>query len=214
MIVQSMSQASLDQPDWKREIHAPLPNLAPNGVVHPVETVRVLSSVERPDGWDPTVDFDLQSFWKVENDGTSEGDGVHDPDPLANYSKESILRLPDGTFQAELPFRKERNLLRPNFEMSSGRLQSLLCRLRRTPDIMEQYHQQIMENIEAGYVEEAHMSSNDVRLTFRIILSFDQKRLRQRCDQCSTAPPRRKLGQASMKCFIPDPTSRRICYPF
>lgn len=42
-------------------------------------------------------------------------------------------------------------------------LQSLLCRLRRTPDIMEQYHQKIMENNEAGYVKEADMNYTGLR---------------------------------------------------
>lgn len=59
----------------------------------PVEAILMLSAVVLPDGWDLTVNFDSKSFWKVENDGISESDGIHDPDPLANYGKENILRM-------------------------------------------------------------------------------------------------------------------------
>ena len=42
--------------------------------------------------------------------------------------------------------------------MSMCRLQSLLVRIRRAPDVMNEYHQQILENITTDYVEEADMS--------------------------------------------------------
>jgi len=155
--MQSMLLPNLNQPDWRREIMTgPVANVD----CMSASRITMLSAVERRDWWDESVDFDMRSFWKVEGQGTDEGDGRKDPDPLANYPKEKIIRLPDGSFQAELPWMKDRKQLRSNMEMSSGRLQSLLNRLRRTPDLMEQYHQQIMENVQAGYVEEADMSYN------------------------------------------------------
>jgi len=81
MVMQSMLLPNLNQPDWRREIMTgPVANVD----CMSANRITMLSAVERRDGWDESVDFDMRSFWKVEGQGTDEGDGRKDPDPLAN----------------------------------------------------------------------------------------------------------------------------------
>jgi len=55
---------------------------------------------------------------------------------------------------AALPWKPNKDLLKPNELMCQGRLQSLLTRLRRSPELLAAYHEKIMEAVRQGFITE------------------------------------------------------------
>ncbi len=151
VLINSMQLPELDQPDWSKEENSPPAELTAEALESNIVTM--LSAIESKEGWDVSVDYDLQNFWNLEGQGVNDKcGGVGESDPLAGYS-DSIQRQEDGSFVAPLPWMGNKLKLEKHFELNLGRLQSLLNRLRKTPELMEAYHKQILENVERGYVE-------------------------------------------------------------
>lgn len=96
--------------------------------------------------------WDLRAFWSLEHMGILDaGGGTSDPDPLADYSSK-IIHTSEGRYQAPLPWKRTKELLRPNRAMAEGRLASLLVRLRRSPDLLAAYHNQMKEFVSKQFV--------------------------------------------------------------
>jgi len=48
----------------------------------------MLSAIERPGGYDPSVEFDLQTFWKLESHATNEESAKEGDSPGSGSSRE------------------------------------------------------------------------------------------------------------------------------
>ena len=89
----------------------------------------------------------LRAFWELESLGiSSTGPSVH------QEFKENIS-FKDGRYEVCLPWKEQHPILTDNYSLSLKRLQSLLCRLHQTPDILQEYDSVIRKQIEQGIVQ-------------------------------------------------------------
>ena len=97
---------------------------------------------------DTQLDQCLQSFWDLETSGIRSTEKT-----VYDEFSESITFC-EGRYQVSLPWKQQHKPLPENYQLCVRRLDSLLKRLRQTPDVMQQYDSTIREQIEAGIVED------------------------------------------------------------
>ena len=95
----------------------------------------------------------LRSFWELESLGISSPEKTLYED----FSKSVTFR--DGRYEVSLPWREVHEPLPDNYQLSLGRLRSLLHRLKQTPDIFQEYNKVIQDQIERGIVEPVNDST-------------------------------------------------------
>ena len=89
----------------------------------------------------------LNSFWELESFGVSGADlSIHDK------FKDSV-NFVDGRYEVKLPWREMHPTLPNNYSLCLKRLRGLLKRLRHNPDILQEYHSTIQDQLKRGIVE-------------------------------------------------------------
>ena len=89
----------------------------------------------------------LNSFWELESFGISGVDhSVHD-------KFRSSVNFVDGRYKLRLPWRELHQTLPNNYSLCRKRLHGLLKRLRHDPDILQEYHFTIEDQLRRGVVE-------------------------------------------------------------
>jgi len=101
-------------------------------------------------------------FWKMDSMGIcSKEEEFGEADPLAHYTS-SLKKSKEGRWVAPLPWNEKKSSLRPNREMALKRLQSQLAQLRKSPQHLQIYHEQIQEALKAGFIAKADMKYQGV----------------------------------------------------
>ncbi|XP_065186225.1 uncharacterized protein LOC135817053 [Sycon ciliatum] len=131
-----------DQHDSRPDIHA--------------MCTSVESEVQHPD-------FDLQKFWKLEQIGIDEDNGVTD-DTLAYDNFNANVEFINGRYVVSWPWKLDPETCLPeNFDLAKGRLKSLMHRMEKTPEVLTKYHETILGQMEMGVIEEVNDSSSELR---------------------------------------------------
>ncbi len=103
------------------------------------------------------IKFDISLFWKLENFANLEGAHAVEPNDRFDSFEEEISRLPDGRYCTPLPWTTDRWRLERNFHLTAGKLESTLARLRKTPQDLADYSNEIQQLIDKQFVEKADM---------------------------------------------------------
>ena len=101
------------------------------------------------------LDEVLQSFWKLESLGV---EGSEDS-VLDAFSQ--TVQYNGGRYEVSLPWKDSHPELPTNYELSYTRLQGLLRRLRRDPEILYEYDATIRSQLQQGIIEEVEESPGE-----------------------------------------------------
>ena len=106
----------------------------------------------------PTV-FDeinatLKKFWEVENSGVNvEKQEILTPDEKKALNQvQNSLRLVDGRYQLEVPWKNERPVLPDNYTMALKRLENTELKLLKHPEMAQDYQATTTSDLQQGYI--------------------------------------------------------------
>ncbi|XP_053404639.1 uncharacterized protein LOC128558656 [Mercenaria mercenaria] len=103
---------------------------------------------------------ELEDFWKLEALGiTDMPERSDDYAAIANF-KETI-KFEDGRYAVTWPWRNEFPDLSENRGMALGRLRSLSGKLRKQPDLLQRYDNNIRDQCEKGIIEKVDRNQAD-----------------------------------------------------
>ena len=96
---------------------------------------------------DNKLDDRLRAFWELESLG------IQTPEKSCYKEVVDGIHFKQGRYEVSLPWKEFHDSLPDNYQLSLGRLQGLLCRLRRDPTILKEYDNVIQDQIKKGIVE-------------------------------------------------------------
>ena len=100
----------------------------------------------------------LHRFWDYETLGIKENQA----EPLVKDSLlEDKIHFVENKYEVSLPFKESHPVLHDNYQVSHGRLISLISRLRMNPQVLQQYDNVIKEQIDPGVVEVVKEDSDE-----------------------------------------------------
>ena len=107
----------------------------------------------------PHLDNLLTQFWELESLGITQNE------PSVHEAFKKSIQFKNGRYKVSLPWRPNQSQLPTNLELARKRLQGLLKRLRQHPEVQQEYHAVIQEQLRLGIVEKCsdqlRQSSND-----------------------------------------------------
>ena len=101
-----------------------------------------------------TSQDDYKQLFSLDVLGLQDGP-VGDPDAVLTEFNEKLAQLPDGRYSTRLPWKAGHPPLPTNELPSKARLEGLIKKLERKPEVMAQYHGIIEEQMKQGIVEQA-----------------------------------------------------------
>ena len=113
----------------------------------PTHVLRVETSTVQSENV-PKLNNELAKFWDLETLGIKEDE----PSEYDKFTQE--VDFNSERYEAKLPFKEEHPLLPDNYSVCVKRLGSLIGRLQKTPEILQEYHKVIQDQITSGVVEE------------------------------------------------------------
>ena len=99
-----------------------------------------------------SAEFDLRRFWALEQIGIEPDKEKATDEKVHDQFKENI-RFVDGRYFVSWPWKEDAESLPTNFNLASGRLQSLLNRIGKTPEVLHEYDRVIQEQLKTGVIE-------------------------------------------------------------
>ena len=101
----------------------------------------------------------LTQFWELESLGITQNE------PSVHEAFKKSIQFKNGRYKVSLPWRPNQSQLPTNLELARKRLQGLLKRLSQHPEVQQEYHAVIQEQLRLGIVEKCsdqlRQSSND-----------------------------------------------------
>ena len=111
-------------------------------------THNMLTSVESAIATKPN----LELFWNLESLGITESPLTCDDDlALDHFNK--TAKLVDGRYEVTWPWKEENPNLPSNYYLALGRLKSILQKLKKHPQLLQQYEAIIQEQLQRGIIE-------------------------------------------------------------
>ena len=101
---------------------------------------------------------DLRDFWSVETIGIDNNSKPMDSTFLQSYQQSSITQSCEGAYVARFPWQPDRPYLPSNFTICKKRLQTLMNKLQKTPNILRIYDDIIKEQEARGFIERVYDS--------------------------------------------------------
>ena len=86
-------------------------------------------------------------FWELESLG------IKSPDKSVYEKFGENVHLKEGRYEVSLTWKDPHPVLSDSYDLCLSRLQGLLCRLRQNPEILQQYHSIIQDQIRQHIVE-------------------------------------------------------------
>ena len=93
------------------------------------------------------LDEQVAQFWELDSIGVSENE------PTVYETFVESIKHNGIRYEVKLPWKPSHPILPDNFNLSLGRLQSLSKRLRKNPDVFNQYNEIILEQEYEGIIE-------------------------------------------------------------
>ncbi len=98
------------------------------------------------------MDSCLERFWTLDSVGINDCALIKDDDRALQKFQETV-RFQDGRHEVKWLWKYDEPELSENYELSFGRLNSLVKRLEKAPDIMKKYNTIIQDQLEKGIIE-------------------------------------------------------------
>ena len=103
----------------------------------------------------------VEDLWNLENIEIKPKEKGEKDDFVMDWFKGTISRK-DKRYFVSWPWREENEFHLPeNFELSLGRLKSLIKRIEKNPDLLEKYNNVIQEQIANSVIERVESSEED-----------------------------------------------------
>ena len=103
----------------------------------------------------------VEDLWNLKNIRIKPKEKGERDDFVMDWFKGTVSRK-DKRYFVSWPWREENESYLPeNFELSLGRLKSLIKRLEKYPDLLEKYNNIIQEQIAKGIIERVESSKED-----------------------------------------------------
>lgn len=99
------------------------------------------------------VNDTLRSFWEVESSGTMSKPILSKLDTSVLHKTEESLTYSEGRYSVAIPWKESAPKLHDNYQMALQRLENMEKRLRKNPEVGQQYEQTIEKYVEKGYVQ-------------------------------------------------------------
>ena len=117
-----------------------------------LDTSHPFSAVSDEKDGDPLVE-EMKKFWELESIGVLANEAsVHD-------KFLDTIHKRDGRYEVSLPWKEHYPLLPDNYEVAVSRLNSVLKRLRRNPELLTEYNRIIEEQSSKGIISEVDSNS-------------------------------------------------------
>ena len=84
--------------------------------------------------------------------------GIREPQTVYEVFQKNITQEKNVRYTVQLPFKENGRVLPDNFDLSIKRLQSLIHRLKKEPEILNEYQQVISQQLQDGVIEEVGTS--------------------------------------------------------
>ena len=125
---------------------------AASGLGLRLDTSHPFSAVSEEKGGDPLVE-EMKKFWELESIGVLANEASMHDKFLDTIHKR------DGRYEVSLPWKEHDPLLPDNYEVAVSRLNSVLKRLRRNPELFTEYNRIIEEQSSKGIISEVDSNS-------------------------------------------------------
>ena len=96
-------------------------------------------------------DEDLEKLWKLDSMGIKVENDETKEECLRGF--EENISYQNGRYVARLPWRNNHSPLPTNLGLAKTRLRSLLNKLRKTPDSLEEYNRLVSDQLKHGFIE-------------------------------------------------------------
>ena len=104
-----------------------------------------VNGLDSREGEGDSLNDTLKRFWDLETIGIL---------PRTAYDDFlDRLTFQDGRYEVKLPWRKNHDLLPDNYHLSVNRLKSLWRRLRKEPEVLQEYNKVMMDQLDRGIIE-------------------------------------------------------------
>ena len=104
---------------------------------------------------DEVLDIKVNQLFDLESVGIQETDSVHE-------SFTQNLKFENNRYTVKLPWREHHEILPDNFDLCVNRLTSTVKRLRKSPNLLEEYDKVIRDQMDQSIVEEIKPNLNHV----------------------------------------------------
>jgi len=111
-------------------------------------THNMLTSVESAIAAKPN----LELFWNLESLGITESPSTCDNDLALDHFNRTV-KLVDGRYEVTWPWKEENPNLPSNYYLALGRLKSILQKLKKHSQLLQQYEAIIQEQLQRGIIE-------------------------------------------------------------
>ena len=95
----------------------------------------------------------IEDLWNLETIGINPKSKDERDDLVMESFKNTVSKQPDGRYQVSWPWRKDDPNLPDNYELSLGRLKTLIRRFHSDKDLLKKYNDIIMEQLKKGIIE-------------------------------------------------------------
>jgi len=94
-----------------------------------------------------SMDSLLKSFWELESLG------IKPVEPSVHDTFKQSIKFEGGRYQVSLPWRSDQTRPPSNLQLAKRRLQGLLKRLHHHPEVLQEYHAILQEQLQLGIIE-------------------------------------------------------------
>ena len=95
----------------------------------------------------PHLSSQLQAFWELESLGIKQ----EEPSVHGNFKKTIIFK--NGRYEVNLPWKSTQTRLPSNRDLAGRRLNGLLNRFSHHPEVLQEYHAVMQEQLQQGIIE-------------------------------------------------------------
>ena len=99
---------------------------------------------------------DLTAFFELEHFGIRDEEPEQHATPLSDRIMPHIMQQPSGRYLVPLPWNEKKSRLASNRKLAESRLRGLLRRLDQDRRLLVEYHQQLMEFVRLGWMQEVN----------------------------------------------------------
>lgn len=136
-------------------VHSSIGDIITGKPLRPLKSIDYCYSSSSSD--DDRLDDLLQRFWTLDTQGTL--DNVVSTDDeicLKNFNETIHYDNAEGRYVVQLPFEGDKKDLLSNIQLAYARLVQNIKMLRHKPDLLEEYHRIIQDQITRKIIEEVH----------------------------------------------------------
>ena len=101
----------------------------------------------------------LEDFWRLESIGINDSP-VDSDDDIALKTFNETLQYQNGRYMVTWPWKEERPDLPDNKALALGRLQSLVKKMKKNPQLIQKYDEIIKDQLKRGVIEQVKSESN------------------------------------------------------